>query len=81
MAGARTVVAFAVLAGLLAGTAKARPLRVMSISDKFEDYARQIEARFRAAGFRVTTDLRGAKMLSATAGRVVAKPHWPQKLP
>ena len=34
----------------------------MSISDKFEDYAKQVEARFRAAGFRVTTDLRGAKI-------------------
>ena len=37
-------------------------IRVMSISDKFEDYAKQVEARFRAAGFRVTTDLRGAKI-------------------
>ena len=37
-------------------------IRVMSISDKFEDYARQIESQFRAAGFRVTTDLRGAKI-------------------
>jgi threonyl-tRNA synthetase len=37
-------------------------VRVMSISDKFEDYARQVEARFRAAGFRVTADLRGTKI-------------------
>ncbi len=37
-------------------------VRVMSISDKFEGYAKQIESRFRAAGFRVTTDLRGAKI-------------------
>lgn len=37
-------------------------IRVMSISDKFEDYAKQVEARFRAAGFRVSTDLRGAKI-------------------
>ncbi|HEY0980899.1 His/Gly/Thr/Pro-type tRNA ligase C-terminal domain-containing protein, partial [Schlesneria sp.] len=37
-------------------------IRVMSISDKFEDYAKQVEARFRAAGFRVTSDLRGAKI-------------------
>lgn len=37
-------------------------VRVMSISDKFEDYARQVELRFRAAGFRVTSDLRGAKI-------------------
>ena len=37
-------------------------IRVMSISDKFEDYAKQVEARFRSVGFRVTTDLRGAKI-------------------
>lgn len=37
-------------------------LRVMSISDKFEDYARQVESKFRAAGFRVGTDLRGTKI-------------------
>ena len=37
-------------------------IRVMSISDKFEAYARQVEARFRAAGFRVATDLRGTKI-------------------
>ena len=37
-------------------------VRVMSISDKFEDYARQVEARFRTAGFRVGTDLRGTKI-------------------
>ncbi|WP_010585576.1 threonine--tRNA ligase [Schlesneria paludicola] len=37
-------------------------IRVMSISDKFEDYARTVESRFRAAGFRVTSDLRGAKI-------------------
>lgn len=37
-------------------------VRVMSISDKFEDYARQIESKFRAAGFRVGTDLRGTKI-------------------
>ena len=37
-------------------------VRVMSISDKFEDYAKQVEAQFRAAGFRVTSDLRGAKI-------------------
>jgi len=37
-------------------------IRVMSISDKFEDYAKQVEARFRAAGFRVTSDLRGTKI-------------------
>ncbi len=37
-------------------------VRVMSISDKFEGYARQVETRFRAAGFRVATDLRGTKI-------------------
>lgn len=37
-------------------------IRVMSISDKFEDYAKQIEAKFRTAGFRITSDLRGAKI-------------------
>lgn len=37
-------------------------VRVLSISDKFEDYAREVEREFRAAGFRVTTDLRGAKI-------------------
>ena len=37
-------------------------IRVMSISDKFESYAKQVETRFRAAGFRVTTDLRGTKI-------------------
>jgi threonyl-tRNA synthetase len=37
-------------------------VRVMSISDKFEGYAKQVEAKFRAAGFRVTSDLRGTKI-------------------
>jgi threonyl-tRNA synthetase len=37
-------------------------VRVMSISDKFEEYAKQVEAKFRAAGFRVGTDLRGTKI-------------------
>jgi len=37
-------------------------VRVMSIIDKFEDYARQVEAQFRATGFRVGTDLRGTKI-------------------
>ncbi|MBA4032574.1 MAG: threonine--tRNA ligase [Planctomyces sp.] len=37
-------------------------VRVLSISDKFEGYAREVEREFRAAGFRVTTDLRGAKI-------------------
>lgn len=37
-------------------------VRVMSISDKFEDYAKDVAAKFRAAGFRVGTDLRGTKI-------------------
>jgi threonyl-tRNA synthetase len=37
-------------------------VRVMSISDKFEGYAKQVETKFRAAGFRVGTDLRGTKI-------------------
>ncbi|OYW15002.1 MAG: hypothetical protein B7Z55_15335 [Planctomycetales bacterium 12-60-4] len=37
-------------------------VRVMSIGEKFEDYAQQVERQFRAAGFRVTTDLRSAKI-------------------
>ena len=37
-------------------------VRVMSISDKFEDYAKQVETKFRTAGFRVGTDLRGTKI-------------------
>lgn len=37
-------------------------VRVLSIGEKFEDYARQIEQRFRAAGFRVTSDLRSSKI-------------------
>ncbi|MCX7393066.1 MAG: threonine--tRNA ligase [Planctomycetales bacterium] len=39
-------------------------VRVLSISDKFADYAKQVEARFRAAGFRVTSDLRSTKINS-----------------
>ena len=39
-------------------------MRVLSISDKFADYAKQVEARFRAAGFRVTSDLRSTKINS-----------------
>jgi threonyl-tRNA synthetase len=37
-------------------------LRIMSIGEKFEDYAQQVEQRFRQAGFRVTSDLRSAKI-------------------
>lgn len=37
-------------------------VRVMSIGEKFEDYAKQVEQQFRAAGFRVTSDLRSAKI-------------------
>lgn len=37
-------------------------VRVMSISEKFEGYAQLVASRFRAAGFRVSTDLRGTKI-------------------
>jgi len=37
-------------------------VRILSISDKFEEYAKKVESRFRAAGFRVTTDLRSTKI-------------------
>lgn len=36
--------------------------RVMAISDKFDDYAKQVEQRFKAAGFRVTLDSRSTKI-------------------
>lgn len=37
-------------------------VRVLSIGEKFEEYAQQVEQQFRAAGFRVTSDLRSAKI-------------------
>jgi len=37
-------------------------VRVMSIGEKFEDYARQVDERFRDAGFRVGSDLRSCKI-------------------
>ncbi|MBI1348187.1 threonine--tRNA ligase [bacterium] len=37
-------------------------VRVMSIGEKFEEYARDVEQKLRAAGFRVTSDLRSAKI-------------------
>jgi threonyl-tRNA synthetase len=37
-------------------------VRVMPIGEKFDDYARQVAQQFRDAGFRVTTDLRSAKV-------------------
>ncbi len=36
--------------------------RVMAISDKFDDYAREVERKFKAAGFRVTLDSRSTKI-------------------
>jgi len=36
--------------------------RVMAISDKFDDYAREVEQKFKAAGFRVTFDSRSIKI-------------------
>jgi threonyl-tRNA synthetase len=37
-------------------------VRVLPLSDKSLDYARQVEQRFRQAGFRVTIDTRNAKV-------------------
>jgi threonyl-tRNA synthetase len=36
--------------------------RIMPISEKFDEYAKRVEQEFRAAGFRVSTDLRSAKV-------------------
>jgi threonyl-tRNA synthetase len=37
-------------------------IRVLPVSDKSNEYARDVEARVRAAGFRVTTDMQSAKV-------------------
>jgi threonyl-tRNA synthetase len=37
-------------------------IRILPLSEKTNDYAVQLEQRFSQAGFRVTTDLRGAKV-------------------
>ncbi len=37
-------------------------VRVLPLSEKSNDYAAQVEARFKAAGFRVAMDLRNAKV-------------------
>ena len=37
-------------------------IRIMPLSEKTNDYALEVERRFTAAGFRVTTDLRGSKV-------------------
>ena len=37
-------------------------VRVLPVSDKSDEYARQVERQVRAAGFRVTTDLHSAKV-------------------
>ncbi|MGC4002177.1 MAG: threonine--tRNA ligase [Pirellulales bacterium] len=39
-------------------------VRVLSVSQKFEDYAREVEAKLRAAGFRATGDYRSEKINS-----------------
>ncbi|MCS7014909.1 MAG: threonine--tRNA ligase [Gemmatales bacterium] len=48
--------------------------RVLPVSDKFHDYARQVEARLRGHGFRVTSDLRpekiGAKIRDAQLEKI-----------
>jgi threonyl-tRNA synthetase len=37
-------------------------IRICPLSEKTNDYAQELERRFTDAGFRVTTDLRGAKV-------------------
>jgi threonyl-tRNA synthetase len=37
-------------------------VRVMPIGEKFDDYAKEVTQQFRDAGFRVSTDLRSAKI-------------------
>ena len=37
-------------------------LRLMTVSEKAEEYARQVEVKFQAAGFRITTDYRSEKL-------------------
>jgi threonyl-tRNA synthetase len=37
-------------------------IRILPISEKVNDYAASVERQLKAAGFRVTTDLRGAKI-------------------
>jgi threonyl-tRNA synthetase len=37
-------------------------VRILPISEKFHDYAAKVEAQWKAAGFRVTTDLRSSKI-------------------
>ncbi len=37
-------------------------IRICPVTDKVMDYAKSVEARFRAEGFRVTTDTRSAKV-------------------
>lgn len=37
-------------------------VRIMPVGEKFDDYARDVEKKFRAAGFRVTADLRSLRV-------------------
>ncbi len=37
-------------------------VRVLPLSEKTEDYAEEVRRQFQAAGFRVTSDLRSAKL-------------------
>ncbi|MCL4112067.1 UNVERIFIED_CONTAM: hypothetical protein GTU68_015701 [Idotea baltica] len=37
-------------------------IRVLPLSEKSDDYAKEVAAKFREAGFRVTTDLQSAKL-------------------
>jgi len=37
-------------------------IRILTVSEKFDEYARQVEQRFRDAGLRVSCDLRSEKI-------------------
>jgi threonyl-tRNA synthetase len=37
-------------------------IRILTVSEKFEEYAKQVEAKMRDADFRVSCDLRGEKI-------------------
>ena len=39
-----------------------RLTRILTVSEKFEEYAKQVEQRFRDAGLRVSCDLRSEKI-------------------
>ncbi len=37
-------------------------VRVLTVSEKFEEYAKKVEQKLRDAGFRASSDLRGEKI-------------------